>query len=535
MYEISIINGHVVDGTGNPWYKADIGIKDGRIDKIGKLEAYADEIIDANGLIISPGFIDMHTHSDLSIIVNPLAESKIRQGVTTEVIGNCGSSSAYPLKDGSYKEEIKKRYGIDIDWTTLKGYKNRIEKQGIALNIVPLVGLGTISTYIIDNRTDGPNEQELDDMKQLLHEAMKDGAFGASNGNEVWNWAKRCDQRLIELISVLREYNGIYTTHKRNEGDNVIDSVLEEIKICEITGVPCHISHHKHNGYENWGTVSITLELIDKARKRGIDITLDQYPYTATGHGLLNLLPPWIRRKQFLERVMLLKNKNIRKKIKREQISSVSDGTQWYSQLKNSSTGDYMSIMISSISDKNKNLLGKIIGKIAIDQGIDQWDFTFNLLSEEENVGIIRFSFSEEDIKTVMKHNLTMFGSDGSALAPYGVLSKGHPHPRNYGTYPRILGKYVREEKVISIEEAIRKMTSYPAQRLRINNRGLIQEDKWADIVIFDPFTIIDKATYEEPKKYPEGIEYVIVNGKIVIAEGEHQKVLPGRVIQRKI
>jgi N-acyl-D-amino-acid deacylase len=522
MYDILLTNGFIVDGTGNPWIQTNIAIENGKIVKIGKLESQAEEVIDAHGFVVCPGFIDMHSHSDWTVIVNPLAESKIRQGVTTEVTGNCGisghSSTGESLNEINKKN--KETYDIEINWKTLEGYKELVEKQGVALNVAPLAGLGTISTSVIGNRLDGPNKDELQEMKILLDKAMMEGAFGASNGRDIYDfWAKRCDDRLIELVSVLRKYDGLYSTHMKNEGDYVIDAVLEEIEICERAGVRLHISHHKHNGYENFGTVGITLRLMNQARKRGLDVTLDHYPYTATGGNLIKvILPPWIRRKSFEERRELLKDPDVRKRIKREILTSTSEGKKWYSQLKNSATGD----------------LRSIIGEEAISQCRDQFDYAFDLLMEEENIPNIRFAFSEDDVKTVMKNSITMFGSDGSALAQYGILSKGKPHPRNYGTFPRILGKYVREDKTITLEEAIRKMTSLPAQTLGIKDRGMMREGMWADIVIFDPLTVRDKATYEGPQQYPEGIEYVIVNGKIVIAKGEHQKVLPGKVLQHK-
>ena len=538
MSNISIVDGYVVDGTGNPWIQTDLAIENGKIVKVGKLESQAEEVIDAHGFVVCPGFIDMHSHSDRTVIVNPLAESKIRQGVTTEVTGNCGMSGYSPT-GGSLNEidkKIEEKYNININWTTLEGYKELVEKQGVALNVAPLAGLGTISTSVIGNRLDGPNKDELQEMKILLDKAMMEGAFGASNGREIWDfWAERCDDRLIDLVGVLRKYDGLYATHMRNAGDYVIEAVLEEIEICERAGVRLQISHHKHNGYENFGTVDITLKLMNQARTRGLDVTLDHYPYIATGGHLTKImLSPWIRRKSFEERRELLKDPNVRKRIKREILTAMSEGKKWYSQLKNSSTGDLRSIIVSRISDKNKHLLGKRIGEEAISQRKDQFDYAFDLLMEEENIPNIRFAFSEDDVKTVMKNSITMFGSDGSALAPYGILSKGKPHPRNYGTFPRILGKYVRGDKTITLEEAVRKMTSLPARTLGIKDRGMIREGMWADIVVFDPLTVGDKATYEDPQQYPEGIEYVIVNGKIVIAKGEHQKVLPGKVLQHK-
>lgn len=528
MYDLLIVNGRVIDGTGNPWFKTNVAVKDGKIFEIGTIGGDAKKTIDADGLIVSPGFIDIHTHSDWPLIENPLAESKIRQGVTTEVTGNCGTSGVT-----SGDEKTQTEFGIKIDWATLDGYKEVFDRQGVAVNVAPLAGLGAISTAVIGPSTEGPDRGQLDEMKALLEQALRNGAFGASNGLTVWRWAKRCDERLIELVSVVRKYNGIYATHRRNEGDYVIDSLLEEIEICERAGVPLQISHHKHNGYENFGTVDVSLRFIKQARARGLEVTIDNYPYTATGSSLLGMLPPRVQYASFEERRKMLADPEFRKTIKREALTAVTEGEKYYSQVKNSETGDLRSYMVRTISDKHKDLLGKRLGDVAMEQGLDQWDYAYDLLMEEKDVGVIRFSLSEDDVIAVMRDPLTMIGSDGSALATYGPLSEGHPHPRNYGTYPRVLGRYVRELGVLSLEDAIRKMTSYPALRLGLKDRGVLREGTCADITIFDPLTVKDKATYDNPQQYPEGIEYVIVNGVTVIDKGEHLKTLPGKFLQR--
>ncbi len=522
-FDMLILNGRVVDGTGNPWFRADIGIKAGRIVKIGSLaSASANKIIDARNLIVSPGFIDIHSHSDFALIKDPKAESKIMQGVTTEVIGNCGLSTA-PIRENTrgllekYLEPI--RFKVKLNWFTIGEYLNQLEKQGIGLNVATLVGHGTIRIAVMgfDNRL--PTKEELDDMKLLVSQSMEDGAFGMSSGLIYPPGCYSNTRELIELCKVVGKYGGIYTTHIRDEEDALIESVKEAIEIGKLSGIPVHISHHKAAGRANWGKVKETLNLMDEAREKGIDVTCDQYPYAASCTFLSTVIPIWAHEGGTGKLIARLKDPEIRRRLAKE----IEEGIPEWDKI----------MIVSVSSEKNKNFEGKTIAEISEAVGKNPADVTFDLLIEEEaTVMAVFFEMCEEDVCTVMKHPVTMIGSDGLAVTPSGILGEVKQHPRSYGTFPRVLGKYVREERVLTLEEAIRKMTSFPAQRLGFRDRGLIREGFWADITIFDPSEIVDKATYTDPHQFPEGIKYVIVNGELVVEDGKHTGTLAGKVLR---
>jgi len=534
MFDIIIKNGHVVDGAGNPWYKADIGINEDRIARIARLDLEkATMVIDAKGLVVSPGFIDMHSHSDLLLLINPKAESKIHQGITTEVIGNCGGSAA-PLND-LLKTELKKttplleEAKLELDWSTMKEYLGRLEGQGVALNVAPLVGHENIRTLVIGFESREPTQAELRKMKKALSQAMEDGAFGMSTGLIYPPGCYAKTDELIELSKTVAKHGGIYTSHIRGEGDELISSVKEAIQIGEKAALPVEISHHKAGGKANWGKVKRTLKIMQRARARGVDVTCDVYPYTAASFGLSAMLPPWAYEgglPKFLER---LNDPETRKKMRKEMQTGTAN---WSSPLR-AAGWDATHIARSRL---HKDYEGKTIEEIVKAKKMDPFEFVFNLLIEENmSVNVVRFAMSEDDVRTVVKHSEAMIGTDASALAPYGVLGKGKPHPRAYGTFPKVLGKYVREEKLLRLEDAVRKMTSLPAQKLGLRDRGLIAEGMKADISIFHPDKVADKATYNDPHQYPEGIEYVLVNGKVVIKMGEHTGTLAGEALRKSI
>ncbi|MDH5482211.1 MAG: D-aminoacylase [Candidatus Bathyarchaeota archaeon] len=531
MLDIIIKNGCVVDGTGNPWFKADIGIKDGKITVVGILTAETSEkTIEAEGLMVCPGFIDMHSHSDFSLLINPNAESKIRQGITTEVIGNCGGSAA-PL-DEAAKEEIRKttpsieEAKLELNWSTMGEYMSRLEREGAALNVAPLVGNANIRMLVIGQENRLPSKDELEKMKKALAQTMKDGAFGLSSG---LIYAPSCysdTNELVELCKVVAKFGGIYTSHIRGEGDRLLDSVKEAIEIGERANVPVEISHHKAVGEANWGKVKQTLKMIEDARNKGLDVTCDVYPYTAGSFGLDAMLPPYAHEGGVDMLIKRLKNLEARKKIKTDM---KKDDESWASQLKDAG---WDATVIADCSG-HPEYEGKKISEIAETEGKDVFDFVFDLLIEEmASVSVIRFLMREEDVRTVLKHPASAVGTDASVRAPYGVLCKGKPHPRSYGTFPRVLGKYVREGGLLTFEEAIRKMTILPAQKLKLKDRGLVREGLWADVVILDPKRVADRATYAEPHQYSEGIECVLVNGKVVIEHGKHAGTLSGQVLR---
>lgn len=544
MYDLLIKNGRVINGAGNPWFKADVAVDDGRIAKLGILgDAEARRTIDAEGLVVAPGFGDMHNHSDLSIMINPKAESYIRQGVTLLVFPNCGGGCA-PLND-MMKEEMRQRSpdfleaGLDFDWSTFEEYLQRLEERGSTVNIAPFIGFGTVRRYVMGWEMRAPTMGELEEMKDEVEKAMRAGAFGLTTGLRYvpQSWAET--DEVVELSKVAAKYGGFYTSHLRDEGDrdDPVGAIKEIIEIGEKAGLPVNISHFKILSRPYWDKCDEILELIEEARARGVDVTADQYPYPASGSSPQAWLPKWAREGGSEALVGRLRDPETRAKIRDElhKVMTVRGGPE--------------RALIRSYP-LNEEYVGKFVSEVTEMLGRD--DPTDTLLDiyqehvEKFVAGEIkgRFSFanfnmSEENVEKMMKKPWVMTSSDGRVHAPYGPLAKWHtsPHPRYYGSNPRVLGRYVREKSVLSLEDAVRKMTSLPAQRLGIFDRGLIAEGMWADIAIFDPETVIDKAEFTPPaatKRYPEGIPYVIVNGVITIDEGEHTGALAGKVLRKR-
>jgi len=532
MYDVLIRKGRIIDGTGNPWFKADVAVNKGRIAAIDNLSSdSADVIFDVKDMVVCSGFIDMHSHSDFTLLVNPLAESKIRQGVTTEVVGNCGVSAA-PLND-LLKEDILKttplleEAKLGLTWATMGQYLNLMEDKGVALNVASLVGNSNVRVSVLGFESRHPIEGELEEMKKVLAQAMKDGAFGMSTGLIYPPSCYADTDELVALAKVVSQFGGVYTSHIRGEGSNLINAVKEAIEIGETANLPVEISHHKASGRANWGKVKQTLQMMEEAREHGIDITCDAYPYIAGSTGLDALLPPTFYEGGVEKLIERLRVPETRTKIKEVMKRTSEEGGP-----ETLGVPEWGRIMISYCKG-HPDLEGKTIEDIAKEKRTDPFEFVFDLLIEEKaSVSIVLFIMKEEDMRQVLSHHLSMVGSDSSARAPYGVLEKGKPHPRTYGTFPRILGRYVREEGILSLGNAIRKMTSLPAQKLRLKARGLIRDGMWADIVVLDPKRISDQATYQEPHQYPNGIEYVFVNGKLVIEHGEHTGALAGHVLR---
>jgi len=533
IFDTIILNGKVIDGSGNPWFKADIGIKNGKILKVGNLRfSKAEKIINAEGLIVCPGFIDSHSHSDISIIFNPILGSSIKQGITTLIVGNCGMSLA-PVNP-STKDLLLKDLSpfvppgaeLKIEWKSFKEYLNKEEEIPFSSNIVHLVGHGTVRIAVMGFENREPNIEELGKMKELIAEAMEAGAIGMSSGliyppgaySKIWE--------LIELSKTVAKYGGIYCSHIRGEGATLIEAIKEAMEIGEKANIPVHISHHKASGKNQWGKTKETLALIENARKNGLDITFDQYPYEAGMTSLSTLLPYWVQEGGLDKMLDRLKSKEVREKIIRE----VEEDIVQHNLIKECG---WENIYISYVKSKeNKYIEGKNLKQISKIREESEFDTLFNILIEEEGQAtMIIFSMSEEDIKRLMKHNLQMFGTDSWAI-DLNKIGDSKLHPRFYGTYPKVFRKYVKEEKLLSLEEAIRKMTSFPAQRFFLMDRGIIKEGMWADIVIFNLENIKDKATYENPHQYPEGIEYVLINGEIVIEKGEYTGEMPGKVLK---
>ncbi len=536
---IILRNGNIIDGTGNPWFQADVEIREEKITKLStNLKRTADKEIDAKGLVISPGFINIHSHSDMSLPFDPKLQSVIRQGITTEVVGNCGSSLA-PISDE--RLEIFQRdldiftppgETIDLTWQTFAEYLDTIEKGKCAANIVPLVGFGTVRIAGGPSYEDRePTADELQQMKLLVEEAMAAGAFGMSTGLIYTPQTYASTNEVIELAKIVGKYNGLYFSHIRGEGKTVIKAVQELIDIVEKSGCKGgQIAHHKINSPSIWGTSTETLRLMEEANKRGLNITCDQYPYNRGMTSLITLLPSWIHVGGLDNLLDQLQKPEIQERIKVEITEGHGEEEDWLGEL------GWNRIYISSVkTDQWKDIEGKNLAEITkIKNKEDGFSVLFDLILEEKGeVTMLIESMGEEDIQQIMKNRNTMIGTDGWAVSPTGILGYGVPHPRFYGTNPRVLGHYVREKGLMPIEEAIRKMTSFPAQKLGLFDRGLIREGMCADIVIFNPETVLDKGTFTDPHQFPEGIMHVIVNGTIVVENNRQTSELPGKVLRR--
>ncbi len=498
-YDIIIKSGRIIDGTGNPWYRADLGIRSGKIAEIGNLEdKKAKRMIDARGMMVTPGFIDMHTHAERRMPEIPSVENYTRQGVTTVVGGNCGGSP-YPI--GEFISDLR--------------------KTRISLNLALLVGHNTVRRKVMGVENRAPTSEELEEMKQLVERAMQEGAVGLSTGLKYVPGAYSKTDEVVELAKVVADYDGFYATHMRAEGLGLLEAVQEAIEIGRRAKLPVQISHHKVMGKSMWGRSMEPLQLIDEAVRGGLDITMDQYPYTATSTGLASIFPAWALEGGKEKRNERLEDPELREKIKQGIIHSI---------IYDRGGGDPANIVVSS-HPPDSSLEGKNIAEITLLRGRESTtanaaETIMDLVYAGGARGIYH-CLSEEDVARIMKHPRVMHASDGSTVR-FGAAK---PHPRNYGTFPRVLGRYVREKQVVSLADAIRKMTSLPAQRLRLQDRGILREGLWADIVVFDPQTVIDRATWTQPHQYPTGIDYVIVNGILVIDKGNWTGVFPGKVL----
>jgi len=527
-YDLFIDNATIIDGSGNPAFDADIAIKNEKIVEIGEnLSGSASTLIDASGLTVSPGYIDMLSWACGPIVYDGTVESVVQQGITTAIFGEGWSMG--PVND-TIKAEMKHwwpEYNIQYDWETLADYMKYLEKKGTSVNVASYVGATTIRMHEIGFEDRKATETELKRMKELVRREMKAGAFGVAS-SLVYTPAFYADtEELTELAKVAAEYNGVYASHIRSESTDFISALDEFITICEKANIRGEIYHFKSAGKENWDKLDEAIKKIESAQKQGIDIAADIYPYTAGATGLSAMIPPWAKEGGDGELVKRLQNPAIRMKIKLQILNSHTGWENFYWM-----SGDGKNIMVSYLSEKNKNLQGKTIAEIAEIRKKDEVDTILDLLVEENGGGGgIYFIMPEENVVQKMKLPWVSFCTDEDAYKPTGLMSKRHPHPRAYGTFPRILGKYVREEKVITLEDAIRKMSGLPAERLGLKDRGLIKTGYMADIVIFNPEKIIDKATYVNPHQFPEGIKYVIVNGEVVVKQGKHTGLMQGKAL----
>ncbi|MEC9415475.1 MAG: D-aminoacylase [Pseudomonadota bacterium] len=498
-YDVIIMNGKVIDGSGNPWYYADVAIEDERIVRIGDLSSKkAQRTIDADGLIVAPGFIDPHTHAIRGIFDVPNAESALLQGVTTLTEGNDGASP-FPI-DEHYQAIVEKR--VSPNWSTF-------------------IGHGTVRTKVMGKVDRKPTQIEMQAMQQLIHKAMQDGALGISTGLFYVPGSFASTEEIIELSKIAASYGGIYISHIREETAQLLDSVKETIRIGEESGIPVQITHHKVMGVENWGLSVESLRLVDEARAKGIDVTIDQYPYTASQTGIQALIPQWAQeggRESMLGRIKSLETRKI---IKNEVVKKILFGR---------GGGNPKNIYISR-NAWDPSMTGKSLAEVTIEMDMDPTpenaaEAVFSIL-EKGGATAVYHAINPDDVDRIMQHPATAIGSDG----PIGIFGEGVPHPRQYGTFARVLGYYVRERGVLKLEEAIRKMSSQSARRLGIHNRGLITEGYFADLAIFDADEVIDKATFSDPHQYAIGMKFVLVNGEIVVENGTHTGTRPGKIL----
>lgn len=521
MYDLIIKDGLIMDGTGRPSFSADLGIKGERIYFVGGLErTEAKHVIPAEGLIVSPGFIDVHGHSDLTLLVDRSAPSKVRQGITTEVGGNCGFSAAPARGEAQKRLESRKAiYGLTSSWTSLEEYLRILESKGLGINFVPLIGHGNLRASVVGYENRAARPEEIEEMRSLLARALEEGAFGFSSGLLYPPGCFTPTEELIALARTAADFGAIYASHIRGEGDHLIEAITEALTTARESGVKLQISHLKTAGRKNHHKIDEVFRLINEALTEGVDVATDRYPYTAGATDLDAVLPPWVYEGGIEEEISRLKDLPTRQRLKKE----LEDA-------------DWDEVMISGAArNENKWMEGKRISEAAEFQKTDPVDFLFDLLIEEKaRTSAIFFSMSESNLRRILRQPYCMIGSDASARHDNGPLVEGKVHPRTFGAFPRVMAKYVREEKELSLEEAVHKMTGQPAARFGLSDRGIIGESMFADLVIFDPEIIKDTATYQSPYQYPEGIEYVILNGRIAIDKGIPTGLLSGKVIRKR-
>ena len=524
--DLVVAGGTVYDGTGAAPVRADVGISGGAIREIGRIRSSrAAAVVEARGLAVSPGFIDVHDHTDVGLLVNPKAESAIRQGVTTLVSGQCGGSP-FPIADREFDETrqaLADEYGLELDWRDIRGFLGRLERAGIALNYTTFVGHGTVRGAAMGQEDRAPSAEELEKMKALVAEALAGGALGLSSGLEYTPGSFGSTEELIALSRVAARTGGLYATHMRDEEAGLLEAVAEALRIARETPIRLQISHLKIGFAVNWPKLGALLDMLEKARAEGIEFRCDRYPYIAGATGLSTLFPIWAREGGTERFIARLQDPAFDARVR----AHLAEQEKGY--------GSWDRILISDVgSDKNRGFEGMSVLEAAAQAGKAPYEFMRDLLVEEsDRVGMVSFYGSEDVLKRILSHPLVGIGADGSALAPYGPLAKGKPHPRNYGAFPRALGKYVREEKLLPLEEMIRKLTGMPADHFGFVRRGRLKVGWAADVCVFDPARVIDKATFKEPAAYPEGIEKVIVNGQLVVDGGEHTGRLPGKVLRK--
>jgi dihydroorotase/N-acyl-D-amino-acid deacylase len=528
-YDLVIRNGRIIDGTGSPWYAGDVAIRGGKIAAIGNLgNAPARRSIDARGMAVAPGFIDMLGQSEITILVNPHLPSKIFQGITTEITGE--GNSVAPLNDAIVKADrvTFEHYGVQPDWRTFREYFARLRKQGMGINLASYVGATSVRRMVLGDDNRAPTAAELERMKALVGEAMRDGAVGLSTSLQYAPAPYARTEELIALAGEASKFGGSYASHIRDEGAGIMAALDEAFRIGREAKIPVEIWHLKAAGKSNWGRMPRIVAHIEEARKSGVDVAADTYAYPAAFNSFSAIVPPWAHDggdKKLIER---LKDPAMRARIRKEMETPSSDWNNEWQQVEGP-----QSFMVGAVQNpKLMPLQGKTIAEIAKIWNKDPIDTVFDLLIEDEAfTSVAYFMMSEPDVALGLQQPWVSICNDSQGTGPDGLLGKQHPHPRAYGTFPRILRKYVREEKKLKLEDAIRKFSALPAQRMRLADRGVLKAGMWADVVVFDPETIHDVATFEKPNQLSEGMRFVLVNGVPVVDEGKMTKALPGKVI----
>jgi N-acyl-D-amino-acid deacylase len=530
-FDVLITNGRIVDGTGAPWFRADIGIIGDRIAAIGQLAGReAKTRIDASNLVVAPGFIDMLGQSEFNVLVDPRAASKITQGITTEITGE-GSSIA-PLNDALIKSAQPQydRFKVALDFRTLDEYFKRLERNRPALNVGSFVGAGGLRAYVVGQTQRAATPEEIEEMKKLVAQAMEHGALGLSTSLQYVPGRFASTDEIVELAKVARQHGGIYISHQRSESTQIMPSLDEVFAVAERAGIPAEVWHLKTAYRANWGRMPEVLKHFDAARARGLDVTANMYPYDRASNGLDACLPLWVREGGLEQMLARLKDPALRERIKKD----MDDGNakdwenQWYG------SGGGAGVMVSTVLDPSlRKWEGKNLVQIGKEMGKDPRDAAMDLvIADRGETSVIISIMREDDVKAALAHPMMSIGTDSGARAEDGPLSESKSHPRAWGSFPRVLGKYVREEKLMSLEEAIRRFTSRPAARVGIADRGLLKPGLKADITIFNADTIIDRSTFEDPTHYSHGVEHVLVNGKPVVSGGKITDARPGEPVR---
>ena len=529
-FDLVIINGHIIDGTGSPWYSGDVGIRNGRIAAIGNLsESARKKTIDAHGKAVAPGFIDMLGQSEATILVDPRLPSKIYQGITTEITGEGGSAA--PLNDAIIEADRAgyEHLKITPDWRTFRQFFTRLEKQGMGINLASYVGATQVRRMVLGDDDKQPNPGQLEKMKSLVRDAMHDGAVGVSTSLEYAPAPYAKTEELIALAGEAARFGGIYATHMRNESDTILESIDEALRIGREAHVPVEIWHLKVAGKANWGRMPEVVARINQARAQGADVSADTYAYPAWFNSMSAFIPPWAHDGGDAKLIERLKDPATRARIRKDMETPSKDWDNEWQEIPGPEA-----VMIGVVQNSAlKQFQGKRLSEVAKTWNKDPMDALFDLLVEDKAfTACAVFGMSEPDVTLALQQPWVSVDNDSSGASPEGILGEEHPHPRAYGTFPRVLRKYVREEKKLTLEDAIRKFSALPAQRMRLADRGVLKQGMWADVVIFDPEAIRDLATFDNPNQLSQGMEFVLVNGVPVIEGGKMTGALPGKVLR---